>query len=394
MLTLLVMSFFSTMWFIYPVYTLFLLTREMSLTDILTLESILSLGILVWEVPSSLLADRWGRKKMIILARMLELLGAVPMLWARGFAAFAGLYFLSGLAIASQSGALEAYVYETMGERSDMTKRLGVLYAAQSAGTLSGSLIGGLVMARMGEAGYLVCLGMSILATIPALIAALRLRGDVPQAAETHASLKSIFQSGTRAVFRSAAVLVLVLLMFNLPGNVEAHYLWQPYMKELGMEIGWFGLAAVGINLAGMFGSLLASKLSGVRIGGKLIPPGRILLLGGGLCLMLLVIVICTRQVGWGIGALLGLFMMNAVLNPILITQLNSHFPDEARATALSGVSWVSSTTRMIIRPGIGCLADVNITYPFRWDLIAMGVSLVVAMLARRPISQAEDQTI
>lgn len=216
------------MWFIYPVYTLFLLSRQMNLTHVLTLESILALGILLWEVPSSLLADRWGRKRMIVLARFLELVGAMPMLWARGFAAFAVLYFISGLAIATQSGALEAYVYETMGERSDMTRRLGFIHAAQSAGTLVGSLVGGLILARTSEEGYLLCLGLSILATIPALVAALLLRRDVPKAAEAHASLREILQTGLRSVFTSAAVLVLVLLMFNLPGNVEAHYLWQP----------------------------------------------------------------------------------------------------------------------------------------------------------------------
>jgi MFS family permease len=355
---------------------------------VLTLESILALGILLWEVPSSLMADRWGRKKMIVLARALELIGAVPMLWVRGFAAFGALYFLSGLAIASQSGALEAYIYETLGERSDMTRRLGFIHAAQSAGMLVGSLTGGLVIARMGEQGYVVCLGLYILAAIPALVASLRLKADVPKAAQEHAKLKDILRTGTRAVFRSAPVMILVLLMFNLPGSVEAHYLWQPYMQGLGLGMGWFGLAAIGVNVAGMLGSLLASWLPRLRLASR-----RVVFLGGGLCLVCLVVVITTRQVGWGLAGLLGLFLMNAVLDPILITLLNSHFPDEARATALSGVSWVSSTTRMVIRPGIGYLADLNITYPFRWDLIAMGVSLLVAAVVKKgAIGRSEDQ--
>jgi MFS family permease len=384
MLTLAWMSFFSSMGFIYPVYTLFLLSREMNLTNVLTLESILALGMLLWEVPSSLLADRWGRKRMIVLARLLELIGAVPMLWAHGFTAFAGLYFLSGLAIASQSGALEAYIYETLGERSDMTRRLGTIHAAQSAGMLTGSLLGGWIMARLGEDGYQICLGLSILAAIPALIAALRLPRDFPIAARSHTGMKTILQTGVSAIVRSGQVLVIVLLMFNLPGSVEAHYLWQPYMQGLGLAIGWFGLAAVGINLAGILGSLLAGWLSRQRLGGRPISPRWIVLGGGGLCLILLLIVITTQQVGWGLAALVGLFFMNAVLDPVLITQLNRLFPDEARATALSGVSWVSSTTRMLIRPGIGYLADLNITYPFRWDFIAFGVSLLVAFFYKR----------
>jgi MFS family permease len=385
MFNLIWMSFFASLAFIYPVYTLFLLSRDMNLTNVLTLESVLALGIILWEVPSSLMADRWGRKKMIVLSRGLELLGAVPMLWARGFAAFAGLYFLSGLAIASQSGALEAYIYETMGERGDMTRRLGIIHAVQSAGMLLGSLAGGLIMARLGEAGYVVCLGLAIGSASLSLAAALRLKTDVPTAAQEHTSLKEILRTGTRAVFSSSAVLVLALLMFNLPGSVEQHYLWQPYMQQLGLGIGWFGPAAMGVSIAGILGSLLASWLSRRKISAR-----RVVLLGGGMCLALLAVVITTRHIGWGLAGLLGLFLMNALLDPILITQLNRHFPDQARATALSGVSWVSSTTRMLIRPGIGYLADLNITYPFRWDLLAMGASLLVAALMKGTLNKEE----
>jgi MFS family permease len=383
---LIAMSFFSSLAFIYPVYTLFLLSRDMNLTGVMTQESILSLGILLWEVPSSLLADRLGRKKMIVLSRFLELLGAVPMLWARGFAAFAGLYFLSGLAIASQSGALEAYIYETVGERKDMTRRLGIVHAVQSAGMLVGSLVGGLIMGKLGEDGYVVCLSLSILSASLALLAALRLKADQPLAAQEHTGLREILRTGLRAVFSSVPVLVLVLLMFNLPGSVEQHYFWQPYMQRLGLGIGWFGLAAMGVSVAGILGSLLATWLSRHKA-----PAWRTVLAGGVACLVLLAVVITTRQVGWGLAGLLGLFLMNALLNPILLTQLNRHFPDQARATALSGVSWVSSTTRMLIRPGIGYLADLNITNPFRWDFLALGVSLLVAALARKRMANEES---
>ena len=387
MLNLLLMSLFANMGFLYPVYTLFLLSRDMNLTGVMTLESALALGIIVWEVPSSLLADRWGRQKMIVLSRAFELLSAIPMLWVRGFPAFAGLYFLSGLAIASQSGALEAYVYETLGERSDMTRRLGILRAAESAGMLTGSLVGGVIIARLGEGGYLWCLGLYVLSSALALLAALRLRRDVPKAAQEHTSMKEILRSGTRAVFTCAPVLVLVLLMFNLPGSVEAHYFWQPYMQQLGLGLGWFGLAAIGVNLAGMLGGLLASWLSRTRLS-----PRRLVFLGGALCLALLLVVVSTHQVGWGLSGLLGLFRLHAVLNPILITQLNKYFSDESRATALSGASWVSSTTRMLIRPGVGYLADLNITYPFRWDFLAMGLSLLVAALVKGSVGKSEEQ--
>src|SRR5512136_1644585 len=127
---LLVMVLFANMGFLYPTYTLFLLSRNLNLTEMLTLESVLALGIILWEVPSSVLADRWGRKKLIVLARVLDLLSMIPMFWVRGFLPFAVLYALSGLSIASQSGALEAYLYEILPDRAAMTRSLGILRGA------------------------------------------------------------------------------------------------------------------------------------------------------------------------------------------------------------------------------------------------------------------------
>ena len=72
-----------------------------------------------------------------------------------------------------------------------------------------------------------------------------------------------------------------------------------------------------------------------------------------------------------------------AAVAGISVGTLYRYFPNKARATALSGVSWVSSTTRMLIRPGIGYLADINITYPFRWDFLAFGASLLVEHAAK-----------
>jgi hypothetical protein len=92
---LLAMVLFANMGFLYPTYTLFLLSRDLNLTEILTLESVMALGIMLWEVPSSVLADRWGRKKLIVLARLLELVSMVPMFWVRGFLPFAVLYAVS-----------------------------------------------------------------------------------------------------------------------------------------------------------------------------------------------------------------------------------------------------------------------------------------------------------
>lgn len=378
---LLGMVLFSNLGFLYPTYTLFLLSRELNLTEILSLESVLALGIMLWEVPSSVLADRWGRKKLIVLGRLLDLLSMIPMFWVRGFLPFAVLYALSGLAIASQSGALEAYLYETLPDRSTMTRSLGIMRGAVFAAMFAGSVVGGLLVAADPVNGYNLCIGLAIVTLAMAVALAISLPADLPKAQQQHESLMSIFRTGWRTVFRSGRVLMLAMLSITMAGFTERHYLWQPYLKELGLSINWFGLVAVGITAFSLAGSLLAGWTT------RRWKPKRVVLLAGVLSVVLLGVLVTFRYPFWGVLALWVLFLLPSLLEPIFTSLINEHFPDEARATALSGVSLLSSTTHVFLRPGIGYLADRNILNPFRLDILVVGLSALVVLFFGKKIA-------
>jgi predicted MFS family arabinose efflux permease len=380
---LLAMVLFANMGFLYPTYTLFLLSRDLNLTEILSLESVLALGIMLWEVPSSVLADRWGRKKLIVLARLLDLISMIPMFWVRGFLPFAVLYAISGLAIASQSGALEAYLYETLPDRSTMTHHLGILRGAVFAAMLVGSVVGGLVVAADPQNGYSLCIGLAILSLAVAVWLAGSLPADLPKAQQQHESLSSIFKAGMRTVFGSGRVLTLAVLSITMIGFSEKHYLWQPYLRKLELPIGWFGLVAVGITTFSLAGSLLAGWTT------RRWKPERVVLLAGGLSVLLLGVLVAVHHPLWGVLTLLGLFLLPSLLEPIFISMINVHFSDESRATALSGVSILSSTTHVIMRPWIGYLADRNILTPFRFDMLVVGLSAAVVLFFGKKIADS-----
>ena len=379
---LLVMVLFANMGFLYPTYTLFLLSRGLNLTEILTLESVLALGIMLWEVPSSVLADRWGRKKLIVLARLLDLVSMIPMFWVRGFLPFAALYALSGLAIASQSGAMEAYLYEILPDRSTMTRSLGYLRGAMFAAMLVGSVVGGIIVAVDPVNGYNLCIGLALVTLSLSALAAGRLPMDAPKASLQRASLGSVFQTGLKAVFGSRQVLVLAILSITMVGFSEKHYLWQPYLKELGLSIRWFGLVAVGITAISLVGSLMAGWTT------RRWKPARVIIVTGGLSVFMFGLLVVIQRPLWGVIVLWILFLLPALFEPIFTSLINEHFPDEARATALSGVSWLTSTTHMILRPGVGYLADRNILNPFRLDFVVVGVSVLSLVFFQKTLAK------
>jgi MFS family permease len=381
------MVLFANLGFLYPTYTLFLLSRDLNLTEILTLESVLALGLMLWEVPSSMLADRWGRKKLLVLARLLDLVSMIPMFWVRGFVPFAVLYGLSGLAIASQSGTLEAYLYEILPDRAMMTRSLGYLRGAVFAAMLIGSVVGGAIVAVNPVNGYNICIGLAIVTLAFSALAAGLLPADTPEANLEQASLVIVFRTGVNAVFGSRQVLTLGILSITMVGFSEIHYLWQPYLRDLGLSIRWFGLMAVGITAFSLAGSLMVGWLT------RKWKPLWVIFVIGLLSVFALALLIIVQHPLWGVMVLWLLFMLPAISEPIFISLINEYFPDEARATALSGVSWLSSTTHMIVRPGVGYLADQNILNPFRLDIIVVGLStLGVLLMSKKSVMETHKE--
>jgi MFS family permease len=128
--------------FYYPIYTILFLDFGLSLREFAVLNALWAVAIVVLEVPSGALADRIGRKKLVVLAGGLMILemivllmtpvGAGPLL----FFMFLINRVFSGAAEAAASGADEALVYDSLPEteRADLWAGIsGRLLKIQSA---------------------------------------------------------------------------------------------------------------------------------------------------------------------------------------------------------------------------------------------------------------------
>jgi MFS family permease len=93
--------------------TVFYIHRGLSLRAIFLTAIVFALANLLAEVPSSYLADKWGRKKMIIVSIVLSLVYWIINLFAHTEAQFLIGFAFFGLAFAFMSGTGEALIYDT-----------------------------------------------------------------------------------------------------------------------------------------------------------------------------------------------------------------------------------------------------------------------------------------
>ncbi len=126
---------------------------------------------LIADTPSGLLADRWSRKGVLMLASVALALSAI----VGGVSHSVPLYLFSaglwGLFFALYSGAYESITYDTVLEETNSSSRyehyLGQVKIAESIALVLGSILGGLAANYFGlRSAYFITVPFSLLAIL------------------------------------------------------------------------------------------------------------------------------------------------------------------------------------------------------------------------------------
>src|SRR3989338_8602176 len=170
---LILAKFLSSLYFSVPIQTLFFFAKGLTFTEIMLLESLLLIGIMLFEVPTGILGDRIGLKWSIVCGVIVGLIAWIPWFLADGFALFGLSFFLSGIAIAFQSGSDQALIYDDLkkqGKETDMQRVMGLYLGSMTLGTAIAALIGGYLAISQQLDVFYVLYKMNVTAQIAGLL--------------------------------------------------------------------------------------------------------------------------------------------------------------------------------------------------------------------------------
>jgi len=111
-----------------PIYILYLLGRNFSMTQITLLDSMFWLVMVVFEVPTGAVADKWGKKHSLIFSCILTSGGLACFGLARTYVLVLLAYFLWAVGVTFESGALSAFLYDSLkniGKEAEYGKFMG-----------------------------------------------------------------------------------------------------------------------------------------------------------------------------------------------------------------------------------------------------------------------------
>ncbi len=135
---------FNFFWLIQNVYFL----EVVSEAQLTTLFIIWSLGVLIFEIPSGFLADKFGRKFIVVIGRLLWLLGVIIFFNIDGFKDIALGLVIWGIGEAFVSGANEALLFDTLkcyGDEETYGEIQSFVFSLQQVGLAIGVVTAGFI---------------------------------------------------------------------------------------------------------------------------------------------------------------------------------------------------------------------------------------------------------
>jgi MFS family permease len=328
------------------------------------------------EVPSGILADRWSRRGVVLLAQAALIVSVV----VGGVSPNVGTYIVAalflGVFFAMQSGTFESIAYDTVveetGDGAKFEPTIGRIRFMESAGLVVSALVGGLL-------AEVVPLRATYFMTVPFIVAAsvalVRFREPRLHRDEEPEPLRQQIAATYRALLERGALRPIVALL-----------VLTALLLQAMLEFGPLWLVALATS-AGIYGPYWAALMAALGLGG---------LLGGRLVLTepVTAAVIAASIVGCCLvlttSHVIGLVVVAQVLLVLLVVavsipvtgRLHDAVPSTIRAGVASGVGTLTWLTFLPLAFAFGAVSDRSGVHQAGWMLGIVAVLAVILLVA------------
>jgi MFS family permease len=364
----------------------------LSNTEAFAANAFFTVGQVLFEVPTGVVADTRGRRFSFLLgaATLLASTLLYLVMWQvhAPLAGWAIASILLGLGFTFFSGATEAWLVDALAFTKFTGNLESVFGRAQTVGGIAmlvGSVAGG-VIAQASNLGvpYLFRAGMLGVTLVIAWWFMHDLGFSPARDANPIAAVRTVVRGAVDGGLRNPPVRWLMLASpFTVGVGFYAFYATQPYLLELyGDETayGIAGLAAALIAGAQIVGGLLVSRVR--RLFSR---RTHALIMGGFLNVVLLVAIGLIQHFAVALVLLALWALIFAFEMPLRQAFINGLIPSEQRATVLSFDSLLGSSGGVVAQPALGRTADV-LGYPASYVVsgVVQALAIPFAFLARR----------
>ncbi|MFC6601053.1 MFS transporter [Ectobacillus funiculus] len=232
----------------------------MTIQMVVYTEIIFAITVVLLEVPTGIIADKWGRKQMIVLSTLLECFMFLILVFATEFWHFAAAIFLAGIARSASSGSENAMLYDSLlqnGQEQAFEKYLGRLNVCDFTAAIIAALCGSLLASRYGfELNYWISF-VSMLVSV--CVSLMLVETAVKSKSDESTEIKEHIKASVR-FFRKHPGVYLVVLSGMVTGAALSFIdeFWQLYLNRLEIPVLYSGLFSAAIMIVRLPGNIIA----------------------------------------------------------------------------------------------------------------------------------------
>lgn len=368
--------FFIELKSLFAVVQLFYLTRGLNPSEIIYLSLIWSVTTLFGDLPSSIVADRFGRKKTIMLGIFLSALSTVILFFAEGFWQVVPVHIIGALGVSFFSGADQALLYDSVKEldqEKSINRIAGKYFSSASLPKIIIPLLGSFIARNLLPKEFLILIAIDFVGMIIALAVSSFL--IEPKIKYKFSNNLEYLKTGIKLISKDKILLKLALNKIMVLQAAFVYWrIYQILLQNAHMPIIYLGVVYTvfqGITFATHWNTEKVQKFLG-PINFALLPQilGFVGIAFSLLSTNLVVIFISCITV-----ILVGIFR-----DPFFMTQMQARIPSSSRATATSTLNIIKNSSDIPILLLIGYLASINIDYV----LVVSGIMFVLSIIFLR----------
>lgn len=329
------------------------------------------LTVILFDVPSGVLADKWKRKNTLLLAIAFLIVSCIMGGLSQTWVQYLPMNILLGGFVVLTSGTFQAMMFDSLkdsGHQDEYDKHQGRAYALFLAGLGVSSLAGGYLAQWFSmPATYF----MTAATMLPAVIVAMALSEPQSHKRIADRKLKMHIQDSVRLLTGQRLLMQLALLVTAMG------LLRGAYTEYSGLLFVVLGMSAIPLGYAGAGKWLISSlgQLAGPKVGRRAIAYAPVFFV-----IFLVFSLIHNR---WS----LIFFFLSGFAYSVVANQaeaaVQEHSPSEIRATTLSVLSFASNVLLVPLGLLFGWIAQVSNIFNAYLMIAAIGVLYLVLWLSK-----------
>ena len=362
---------FEILWslvFFFPIFQLFYLARGLTITQIAFIGAAFSIAKILTEVPSGILADKWGRKKTLFLSQLFLLIDMTIIIFFNNFWLYLLAGVFSGLWFSFYSGTAIAFFYDTLKglkREKEYEKLAGKLHLFTSIAGFLAALGAGYLFEISITLPYI----LTVVSIILSLIVILTFKEPALHKSSEEEDVLQHFKSSIKKITQNKNIGFITIysafLIFSL--SYVFHY-GQIYLKDISVPIVLFGVIFAFRSIIEGGGGFLADRI-------KNIFSYRFIFSFSLIFSLAIIFGLSYLNNYFGVLVFLASFFIVGSFRIIQRGYLHKRVESNNRATVDSMASFLISVVMVIFGPIAGKIADL---YSIQTSFFVLGVILLI----------------